>query len=141
MKKIYVVTVVFLVFSGMLCHQSQASEEKETAALKAAESWLSLVDKGDYEECWRQSSSYFQKAVNMWDWVQALNSVRRPLGTVRSRQILSKTYTTQLAGAPDGEYVVIQFKTIFAGKPSSIELVTPMLEKNGSWRVSGYYIK
>ena len=45
------------------------------------------------------------------------------------------------AGAPDGEYVVIQFSASFAHKKSALETITPMLEKDGKWRVSGYYMK
>jgi len=37
--------------------------------------------------------------------------------------------------------VVIQFETSFEKKKSSIETITPMKEKDESWRVSGYYIK
>jgi hypothetical protein len=46
-----------------------------------------------------------------------------------------------LPGAPDGEYVVIQYQTAFQNKKSAIETVTPMLDKDGHWRVAGYYIK
>jgi hypothetical protein len=46
-----------------------------------------------------------------------------------------------LPGAPDGEYVVIQFATSFENKKSAIETVTPMLDSDGEWRVSGYFIK
>jgi hypothetical protein len=49
--------------------------------------------------------------------------------------------TTSLPGAPDGDYVVIRFATSFEKKKSAIETVTPMRERNGTWRVSGYYIK
>lgn len=48
---------------------------------------------------------------------------------------------TQLPGAPDGEYAVIQFETSFANKKSAIETVTPMKDPDGKWRVSGYFIK
>jgi len=44
-------------------------------------------------------------------------------------------------GAPDGEYVVLRFETSFENKAKAIETVTPMREKDGTWRVSGYYIK
>jgi hypothetical protein len=37
--------------------------------------------------------------------------------------------------------VVIQFKTESENKKSAIETVTPMLGKNKTWRVSGYYIR
>jgi hypothetical protein len=55
--------------------------------------------------------------------------------------LLSATYTTQLPGAPDGEYVVLQYDTSFEHKKTAIETVTPVMDKDGKWRVSGYYIK
>jgi hypothetical protein len=50
-------------------------------------------------------------------------------------------YTKELPGAPDGEYVVIQFRAAYAKKKSAIETVTPMLDADGRWRVSGYFVK
>jgi predicted SnoaL-like aldol condensation-catalyzing enzyme len=67
--------------------------------------------------------------------------VRNPLGRMVSRELISKTYSQSLPGAPDGEYVVIQFATSFENKKSAIETVTPMLDSDGEWRVSGYFIK
>jgi uncharacterized protein DUF4019 len=67
--------------------------------------------------------------------------VRKPLGKNLSRVVKSKKYSTSLPGAPDGEYVMIQFKASFESKKSAIETVTPMLGEDGLWRVSGYYIK
>ncbi len=37
--------------------------------------------------------------------------------------------------------VVIQYDTSFQNKASAIETVTPSLEKDGVWRVSGYFVK
>jgi hypothetical protein len=37
--------------------------------------------------------------------------------------------------------VVIQFDTRFENRPLSMETVTPMREKDGSWKVSGYFIR
>jgi len=80
-------------------------------------------------------------AITEKQWQQALNAVRSPLGKVTTRKLKSKQYATSLPGAPDGEYVVIQFETSFEKKKSSIETITPVKEKDGSWWVSGYYIK
>src|SRR3990172_8443962 len=44
-------------------------------------------------------------------------------------------------GAPDGQYVVIQYETSFERKSSAIETITPIREKDGKWRVAGYYIR
>jgi hypothetical protein len=55
--------------------------------------------------------------------------------------VKSKEYATSLPGAPDGEYVVIQFETSFENKNDAVETVTPMKDEDGKWRVSGYFIR
>ena len=40
-----------------------------------------------------------------------------------------------------GEYVVIQFNTVFDNKQSAVETVTSVLDKDGKWKVAGYFIK
>lgn len=84
---------------------------------------------------------YFKNAITKEKWEQTLTTVRKPLGNLVFRELKSKIYKKSLPGAPDGEYVVIQFTTSFENKKSSIETVTPMLDRDGKWRVSGYYIK
>jgi predicted SnoaL-like aldol condensation-catalyzing enzyme len=63
------------------------------------------------------------------------------MGNLKLRNVTSATYTTALPGAPDGEYVVVQFQTRFTKKKTAIETVTPMKDPDGIWRVSGYFIK
>ena len=63
------------------------------------------------------------------------------MGELVSRVVKSATYAKTLPGAPDGEYVVIQFETTFANKKSAVETVTPMVDSDGKWHVSGYYIR
>ena len=113
----------------------------EQKATEAAEAWLSLVDEGKYEESWNAAAEYFRRAVTKEQWQQSLKAVRSPLGAVKSREVIAATYMTEIPGAPDGEYVVIQFSTSYENKKSAVETVTPMKETDESWKVSGYYIK
>ncbi len=110
-------------------------------AKAAAEKWLNLVDRGRYAESWDQAAAYFKTAVTKQKWVASVKTVRAPLGAVKSRKLLSARYTTSLPGAPDGQYVVIQYRTSFENKPEAVETITPMKDKDGKWRVSGYYVK
>jgi hypothetical protein len=110
-------------------------------ALAAAKTWLAIIDKGEYAESWKEAAEYFKAAVPEEKWVQSLRAVRNPLGKLISRKVKNTTYKTSLPGAPDGQYVVIQFNTSFEHKKSAIETVTPMMDKDGKWRVSGYFIK
>jgi hypothetical protein len=115
--------------------------EKEKAAVASAEKWLAVVDEGRYEESWQEAAAYFKNTVTQDQWKQSLQVVRKPLGKLVSRNIKTTIYKTSLPGAPDGEYLVIQFVTAFENKASAIETVTPMFDKDGTWRVSGYFIK
>ena len=83
----------------------------------------------------------FRGAISREDWAKALTAVRKPLGRVVARKMISKKYTESVPGAPDGKYVIIQYQTTFENKKAAVETVTPMLDQDGRWRVSGYYIK
>ncbi len=120
---------------------SSSKHGAKAVAVSTAKAWLSLVDNGKYVESWNEAAQYFKSAVSKDQWREAIQSARKPLGKNLSRELMSKNYHTSLPGAPDGEYVVIQFKASFENKKSAIETITPMLDKDGKWRVSGYYIK
>jgi hypothetical protein len=115
--------------------------EAEEKAVASIEPWLTLVDQGQYARSWETAADYLKNAVDRRAFVKSLNEARKPLGEVESRQFLSKQYATHLPGAPDGQYVVVQYKTSFAKKKSATETVTPMLDRDKKWRVSGYYVK
>jgi hypothetical protein len=140
MKRIVVVGVAIAIV--LLAGISWATNaEKEKAAVTAAQKWLTLIDEGKYSESWQESAEYFRNAVKQDQWEQMLQSVRTPLGRVLSRKLKTKVYKTSLPGAPDGQYVVIQFEASFQNKKSAIETVTPIFDKDARWRASGYYIK
>lgn len=132
-----------LVFIGVLgfLQFATADHAREKAAVEASRAWLKLVDEGKYSESWEEAAQYFKNALTREQWKSSLESVRSPLGAVLSRNLKSAKYTTTLPGAPDGQYVVIQYETSFRNKQHAIETITPMLDKDGKWRVSGYYIR
>ena len=119
----------------------QAQQKPEQLAQQSADAWLALVDSGQYAESWQEASQLFKAHVTKEQWQDALRATRDPLGKMLSRKLKSATYKTTLPGAPDGEYVVLQYESSFEHKQSAVETVTPMLDKDGKWRVSGYYIK
>jgi len=142
MKKLIRISIpvcIALVLATFL--PTYANEQAEKKAVAASVEWLKLVDNGLYEASWDSASTLFRSAVKKNQWKQQLSAVMGSMGKVKSRKLRSKHYATSLPGAPDGEYVVIQYDTSFEKKRSAVETVTPMLDKDGTWRVSGYYIK
>jgi len=135
--------VALAVVVAALCAVPAVAAESDVVAKgqDAAKAWLALIDGGKYAQSWDAASSKFRATVSKANWEKMLATHRTPLGEVKSRKVKSATFTRELPGAPDGEYVVIQFDTVFANKASAVETVTPMLDKDGTWRVSGYFIK
>ena len=125
---------------GLAAGAQAVEDPAEAAAVAAAERFLALTDSGKYAESWNEASSLFRKQVTSEQWVKALAGARQPLGALVSRKVLTKQHTRTLPGVPDGDYVMIQFETVFANKKSAVETVTPMLDA-GQWRVSGYFVK
>lgn len=118
------------------------AEELDAApAMAAAQAWLIHVDAGRYAQSWDESAALFRDSIGKVQWQNKLDSLRTPLGVVITRKILRADYAQKLEGVPDGEYVVIQFETRYSNRPQAIETVTPMREKDGSWKVAGYFIK
>ena len=124
-----------------LCLVAAAQDKPEQVAQQSAESWLNLVDSGKYVDSWDQSAEFFKSAITKEQWMSKISAARDHFGKVLSRKLKGSTYTKTLPGAPDGEYVVIQYETSFEHKQSAVETVTPMLDKDGTWRVSGYFIR
>lgn len=116
-------------------------EPREAAAESASRAWLALVDAGSYAESWSAASALFRQKVPKAQWQSAASNARGPLGALKSRTLQSATFKSTLPGAPDGEYVIVQFASSFEDKASAIETVTPMKDQDGTWRVSGYYIR
>ncbi len=142
MKRAGLISLLLLTFAiSPYSAHAQASQKPEDLAQKSAQAWLALADAGKYAETWDEAAAFFKSAITKQHWLNAMKSTRAPLGAVRSRKLQSATYAKSLPGAPDGEYVVIQYDTSFENKQSAVETITPMLDKDGKWRVSGYFIK
>ncbi len=138
-RRFLCLVIAGLVLSGGIAFANDARKEK--AAVSAAEKWLSTVDAGNYAASWKEAAAFLRNTVKPEQLELSMKATRKPLGKVTSRKMKTKIYKTSLPGAPDGEYVVIQFETSFENKKTAIETVTPMMDKDGKWRVSGYYIK
>jgi serine/threonine protein kinase/tetratricopeptide (TPR) repeat protein len=102
------------------------------AALPAVQAWLGLVDGGQYAGSWQQASESFHAMVTQDDWVDKVESVRKPLGKLLSRKVEK--------AEPNGSYFVAKFDSSFEELKAASETVTCVLETNGQWRTVAYLI-
>jgi hypothetical protein len=121
--------------------QTPSSTQMEKDGITAAKAWLSLIDEGKYAEIWNEAAEIFKNALSEEKWISTIKNLMSNFGKALSREIISSNFRSSLPNAPEGKYVLIQFKTNFEKKKNAVETITPMQDSDGKWRVSGYFIK
>ena len=137
-KNLILATLLVLVLlAGMV---NAADTDQEKAAVIAAEEWLSLIDSGRYSDSWEKAGTSLKDSVSQKKWVQLVQPVRDPLGTIISRKIKAKTDRPALPGAPDHKAIVIRYVSKFKNMNLADEMVTLSLARDGQWRTTGYWL-
>jgi hypothetical protein len=136
------ILISFLAAAAFLAVPAFAQDDPRIATGEAAaETWLALTDLGYYAAAWDQSAASFQASVPKPSWLTGITKLREPLGRPISRTASSARFAEWLIGAPNGEYVTIEYESAFEAKPDVVEIVTTQHQKDGSWKVMGYQLK
>jgi hypothetical protein len=107
----------------------------------ASQAWLVVVDAGQYAKSWDEAAALFKQRVTKAQWEKAVGSVRDQTGAMKKRELESAQPEHKLPGVPDGDYVVMKYRSSFANYASATETVTSMRDADGTWRVAGYFVK
>lgn len=118
-----------------------AEAAKADAAQAAADQWLEAIDRGDAPATHAAAAALFRAAITPEKWAESMQQAQLPIGRAVARSVHSRRYARELPGAPDGEYVLVEYATEFERKKNGVETVVMMLEPAGDWRVSGYWIR
>jgi hypothetical protein len=121
--------------------QAASGSSADSAAIAAARRWVALVDAGKYEASWDSAAALFRAALTKAQWVPAVGQAREPFEPFGARALLTSRYTRTLPNAPPGEYVILTYRTGVGAGRSVLETIVPMKDADGSWRVSGYFVR
>lgn len=135
--------------AGAACAASaQSMSPPQREALSAAERWLERVDAGRYADAWAMASEPFKATVGKQQWSDGVRKLRKDYGRVVTRKGDRMAFVGAAPNPDDpsslgkpGLQIAIIFETKFAGNKLASEQTTLVLEPDGLWRVSGYYIK
>ena len=130
-------------FIFMACSREEKIDENDAvnAAVTAAENWLELVDGRNITGSWEATAEIFKQGGDLAQWQSALEEASKVYGKLVSRQLREALYKSKLPGGGRGHFVVIQYDSVFEKREKVLETITPMLEKDGHWRVAGYIVK
>ncbi len=119
--------------------QAQSNEEAVEAAKAAAQEWLALLDADEYEATWEEAATFFKSKVSAEQWTAQVRQAHSSLDSLRSRSLVAARYTTSVPNAPEGEYVIAQYRATY-GEQETVETVS-LKKDEKEWRVAGYFVK
>lgn len=147
MKKFFVLCVLLIAVAaaGFVYFKKETVKLPEGISIKnirnISEQWIKKLDNGWYTQCYDETSPYLQEQVNPQQWLNNMNTYRKPLGMPERRTEVNIYYEQDLPNSPKGEYILVQYATVFAKTSVMIESVVLMKEADGSWKVAGYFIR
>lgn len=129
--------------------EAPATEEKKIKSLtprdKAAESlalnFIGLVDAGKVDKTWEYTASVVRNRLARSAWEENIAATRKVFGSNLKRKYLAHRHFDRLPEAPDGDYLIVVYRSAFERKADCAESVTLARESNGKWRVAGYFVR
>jgi hypothetical protein len=124
--------------------QAESAADPHTAEEQAAErqalGFLGYLDHGRFADSYAYTGMLIRAQLDRDAFAKQIEKTRAGVGALLSRELIDASYTTTVPGAPEGQYVVLDYGASFANRQQAEETVTLAFAK-GYWRVSGYYIK
>ena len=137
-------TLALAALAAALAAPAHADEQADrnaalTAATQKAQQWLEAMDARRYDEGWKDSAAVVKEGRTEQGWIREVSGAREALGKPVMRELKRAEFTTQVRGAPQGEYVVAVFLTKFSNIPPALETILLSHEDN-DWRIGGYAV-
>ncbi|MDH4027193.1 MAG: DUF4019 domain-containing protein [Desulfuromonadales bacterium] len=84
---------------------------------------MKQLDQGQNEESWHAISSLFQAFNDQARWKTRQQVIRASYGPLISREFNNVSDRTTFSLSPEGEYVIVPFRSSYQNKTESIETV------------------
>jgi hypothetical protein len=119
---------------------SSGEFNREAAKVDAASAaWLSLWDAAKCPQTFRAMSSITRSENTEESWVGYCSKITGAVGPLKTRTPIAIAITRSLPPKTDRPLAILAYQTDFAKRPSVVEIVGLILEKDGRWLVTNYF--
>ncbi|MEF2231587.1 MAG: DUF4019 domain-containing protein [Pseudodesulfovibrio sp.] len=116
-----------------------ADEPAPDDARAAAETWLRLIDGGEYDRCWDQASPIMKQNMPHADWRRALAEGAAQLGPLSARRLERSKLDRDPPHGPTGRYALFRFDAIY--QDTTLHETLALRLEDGTWRVVAYWLE
>ena len=132
----FILAAIFLSILSSTC----LADNFPTQAITAAEQFISLIDKKDYDSAYKVSSDLLKMIDTESEWIKERKLSVLLLGAVQERKLVSIRARETYPGLPDDEYLLIYFEARTERKEKAAEVLLVNLAGD-VWRVCSYRMK
>ena len=118
-----------------------AQDPQINEARRAALEWLTVVDADNATASYAASSDKFRSTMTQEQWATALAQARVQFGPLERRTFAGAQKSDEIVNKPEGDYMLLYFRSSFAKRESAMEQLTVERAPDGKWRIIGYSIR
>ena len=124
---------------------ASAQDADPTNMVRGGLQAIQLVDQGKAGEIWDGAAAVTKKRVARTEFVRQVEASRSPLGAAQQRTWVS--VNRQMVANEDadlsGQYINVEYETRFANAANRVvrEMASFRLDRDGTWRLSGYVLR
>jgi hypothetical protein len=108
---------------------------------RQARGYLEFLDQNNFEEAWEEMSDLFRSLNNKTHWQNQQQVIRSIYGPLSFRQLLRFSYRQSYSLSPDGEYVIVQYKSGYQNRTDTVETVVFDCRNDPECSIREYIIK
>lgn len=119
--------------------ETTAGTAEQRLEAAAARSYLGMIDREEFKRTWDQSGPALRAQSSEFAWKNMLKLATKTLGGSQQREPEGFGFSTRIdASVPEGEYVLVQFKST-SGSTATTEKVV-MQKDQSQWKIIGYFV-
>ena len=107
-------------------------------ASKVAESWLSDINKKQYENAFQLLSSEAKAIYKQETWVRLINELMLEFGGLENRKATGKRFQSEVEGMEDGFYVFIDYTSNYTKTINHNEHILLKQNDKTKWKIVDY---
>jgi hypothetical protein len=125
--------------TSALPEPTAGTAEQRLEAEAAARSYLGMIDREEFQRTWDQSGPALRAQSSEFAWKNMLKLAVKTLGSSRQRELDGCGFSTRIdASVPEGEYVLVQFKSASGSTTTTEKMV--MQKDQSQWKIIGYFV-
>jgi len=118
-----------------------AQDPQVSEARRVASEWLTVVDADNATASYAAAADKFRQAMTQEQWATSLVQARAQFGILQRRTFAGAQKGDEIPNKPQGEFVVLFFRSGFAKRENVTEQVMMEREADGKWRIIGYSLR